>query len=58
MQSLGAAIETFGVQLLIHHGRMRTRAQFEGLSPFLREGFGFLAPAFEARPVAGGQRGA
>ena len=53
VRALGLAVEPFGVQDFVH----RRRAGALGLAGEQRgETLGILAPAFEARPVAGGER--
>ncbi len=53
VRALGFAVEPFGVQDFVH----RRRARALGLAGEQRgETLGILAPAFEAGPVAGGQR--
>ena len=55
MTTLGAAVEPFGVQPLVHIRGAWARLQAERLPPALGKSLRIRAPAFETRPVAGGE---
>jgi hypothetical protein len=57
VQTLGAAVKPLGVQHQIHLVGARALAKLERLCQNRAKRFGILAPAFEAGPVPGGERG-
>jgi len=57
MPALGAAPQPLAVEHLIHLRGARTAAQTVRDTPIMGKTFRFLSPAFEAGPVAGGERG-
>ncbi len=57
MRALGSAIQSFPVKYLVHLVGIGSRRKLARNPPRLGKGLRVLAPAFETRPMTGGQRG-